>query len=86
MFITSGASKRAICVIVEVRAEVEKYIFSKSLLGTTMQDGSIKEKMDNSRYCYNVLEYKHFFFFLFDLIFFYFIFFWIMKMYITVVI
>ena len=37
----------AICKIVEIRAKVEKYIFSNSLLDATIQDSGIREKRGN---------------------------------------
>ena len=36
MSITIGAGKEVICFIVEVIAEVEESVFSKSFLGTTI--------------------------------------------------
>jgi len=47
MYITSRASKKAIYVVVEVEAEVEKHVFSKFLLGTTIQDKGMRERRDD---------------------------------------
>ena len=38
------ASKQSIWEVVEVKAEGENCIFSKTLLGTTIQDSSIRER------------------------------------------
>ena len=38
--------KEAIWTVEEVKAEERNCLFSKSLLGTTIQDGSIRERRD----------------------------------------
>ena len=44
MFIAELAGKWSIWRVVDEKAEVEICIFLKSLLGTTIQDGSIRER------------------------------------------
>ena len=47
MSIALVASKDIICFIVEEIAKVEENVFSKSLLGTTIQDSGIRDKRDD---------------------------------------
>ena len=47
MSIALVASKEIICFIVEEIAKVEENVFSKSLLGTTIQDSGIRDKRDD---------------------------------------
>jgi len=47
MFITESAGNQAICTVECVKAEKENCLFSKFLLGATMQDGGIRERRNN---------------------------------------
>ena len=60
MSITSGAGIKAICVVVKVIAEVEKHIFPKSLLGTIIQDGGMRERRDVFFHSYTLNKYNNF--------------------------
>ena len=46
MSITTMRGKEAIWTVEEVKAEERNCLFSKSLLGATIQDGSIRERRD----------------------------------------
>ena len=48
MSISIAEEKEDIYKVEVVKAEETKYIFSKSLLGATIQDSSIREKRNNS--------------------------------------
>jgi len=58
MFMSILDGKLAICKDLELRAEVEKYIFANSLVGTTIQDDSKREKSDDAYLinCQPILE------------------------------
>ena len=47
MSIAIEVSKEVICIGLKVIAEVEEVIFPISLIDTTIQDGSLRERMDN---------------------------------------
>jgi len=47
MSITTEAGKEVICIGLEVIVKVEEVIFPVSLIGTTIQDGSLKERRDD---------------------------------------
>ena len=47
MSIAIEVSKEVICIGLKVIAEVEEVIFPISLIDTTIQDGSLRERRDN---------------------------------------
>jgi len=59
MSITQLAGKWSIWGVVDEKAEVENCIFLKSLLGTTMQDGGIRERKIGQTLPFTVNSYRN---------------------------
>ena len=58
MSIVPEACKEIICLVVEEIAKVEENVFSKFLLGATIQDGGMRERRNDGHISFHELRKK----------------------------